>query len=278
MTLPANRCSIITACLIALAIAHGPEQAGAQSITLEDVAAGRADIVDLTWPLNEKNGYWPGGGYKPFELKTIATLEKNGVLSKAFSMPEHLGTHIDAPNHFEPNQPSVAEIDPKLLIGPGVVIDMAPQVEVHADAMLMPADIIHWEKTHGTIPEGAIVLLNTGWARFWKNYVRYKNQDATGGLHFPGYSGEAARWLIRNRNIRGIGIDTLSIDRGQSRKFEVHHIINGAGRYGLENVAHLDQLPPRGFHLIVAPIRIESGSGGPARILAIVPKGKVRRR
>ena len=245
-----------------------------QSVSFDDVATGRADIVDLTWPLNEKNGYWPGEGYKPFELRTIATLEKDGVLSKAFSMPEHLGTHIDAPNHFEPNQPSVAEIDPKLLIGPGVVIDISPRAEQDADTMLTPDDIAAWEKEHGAIPAGAIVLLQTGWGRHWKSYVRYMNQDATGGLHFPGFSGESAKWLLKNRRIRGIGIDTLSIDRGQSKKFEVHHIVNGAGRYGLENVASLEKLPPRGFHLIVAPVRIEDGSGGPCRILAIVPMSK----
>ena len=245
-----------------------------ENVSLQDVAAGRAEIVDLTWPLNDKNGFWPGDGYKPFELKTIATLEKDGVLSKAFSMPEHLGTHIDAPNHFEPNQPSVAEIDPKLLIGPGVVIDIAAKAEVDNDTMLTAKDIAAWEKEHGAIPQGAIVMVHTGWGRHWKSYVRYKNQDATGGLHFPGFSGEAAKWLVDKRKIRGIGIDTLSIDRGQSKKFEVHHIINGAGRYGLENVAFLEKLPPRGFHVIVAPIRIEEGSGGPTRILAIVPKRK----
>lgn len=268
-----NSTSLILAAFLAVTAAT-PQTGLAQAVSFDDVAAGRAEIVDLTWPLNNKNGYWPGDGYKPFELKTIATLEKDGVLSKAFSMPEHLGTHIDAPNHFEPDQPSVAELDPKLLIGPGVVIDIAPKAEVDADTMLSAKDIAAWEKEHGAIPQGAIVMLSTGWGRHWKSYVRYKNQDATGGLHFPGFSGEAAKWLVEKRRVRGIGIDTLSIDRGQSKKFEVHHIINGAGRYGLENVACLEKLPARGFHVIVAPIRIEEGSGGPARVLAIVPKQK----
>jgi kynurenine formamidase len=138
--------------------------------------------------------------------------------------------------------------------------------------MLTPRDIAEWEMEHGAIPAGAIVLLKTGWGRHWKSYARYKTQDATGGLHFPSFSGESAKWLVENRKVRGIGVDTLSIDRGQSKKFEVHHIVNGAGRYGLENVAFLEKLPPRGFHLIVAPIRIENGSGGPCRILAIVPR------
>jgi len=241
------------------------------SPTLADAAAGRAKIVDLTWPLNERNPYWPGGDYQPFAMRTIATLERNGVLSKAFSMPEHLGTHIDAPNHFEANQPSVGQIEPRQLIGPGVKLDITARAERNADSMVTPDDIADWEHKHGRIPDGAIVVAQTGWGRYWDDYAKYKNQDDAGGLHFPGYSPEAARFLIHERHARGIGIDTLSIDPGVSRDFAVHHIVNGATRYGLENLAALEQLPPRGFHLIVAPIRLEAGSGGPARIWAILP-------
>ena len=222
--------------------------------------------------LNEKNAYWPGPGYEPFHLKTIATIENDGVLSKAFSMPEHLGTHIDAPNHFETGQPDLSMVKPDQFFAPGVVIDIAARAEVDADTTLTLQDIQDWEKKHGQIPDGAIVLLHTGWGRFWDNYSRYKNQDAMGKLHFPSYSGEAARFLIHDRKAKGIGIDNLSIDRGISKDFAVHHTVNKAGKYGLENVAHLDKLPARGFFLVVAPIRIEEGSGGPTRILAILPK------
>lgn len=263
------------AALLISAVGHGATGADKSAeLTLADVAAGRATIIDLTWTLNEKNPYWPGGGYQPFALKTIATLEKDGVNSKAFSMPEHLGTHIDAPNHFERDQPSVADISPQNLIGEGVLIDITPRVETDHDTMLTVDDIEDWEKKHGRINDGSIVLLRTGWGRFFTNYSRYKNQDATGRLHFPAFSAEAARMLVKSRNVRGIGIDTLSIDRGISKKFLVHHIVNGAGRYGLENVANLEKLPPRGFHLIVAPIRIETGTGGPARIFAILPESE----
>ena len=240
-------------------------------LTFNDVVSGRASVVDLTWKLNEKNAYWPGPGYEPFKLTTIATLEKDGVLSKHFSMPEHLGTHIDAPNHFESDQPDVSELDPGLLIGPGVVIDISARAELDADTLLTVADINEWEETHGRIPDGAIVLLHTGWDRFWGNYSRYKNQDATGNLHFPSFSGDAAKFLIHHRKARGIGLDTLSIDAGLSRDFAVHHLVNNAGRFGLENVASMSKLPARDFYLIVAPIRIEHGTGGPTRILAIIP-------
>ena len=242
-----------------------------QDITLADVAAGKARIVDLTHVLNAKNAYWPGPGYEPFRLTTIATIEKDGVLSKAFSMPEHLGTHIDAPNHFETGQPDLSMITPDQFFAPGVVIDIAPRAEVNADTTLTLQDIRDWEAKHGRIPDGAVVLLHTGWGRFWDNYSRYKNQDAMGKLHFPAYSGEAAKFLIHDRKAKGLGIDNLSIDSGISKDFAVHHIVNKAGRYGLENVARLEMLPARGFFLIVAPIRIEAGSGGPTRILAVLP-------
>lgn len=247
--------------------------AAAVPVTLDDVAAGQAKIIDLTHALNEKNPYWPGDKYEPFRLRTIATIEQDGVLSKAFSMPEHCGTHLDAPNHFEKGQPSVDRIALKDLVGPGVVIDVSAEATRDADFMLEAEHVRAWEAKHGRVPEGAIVLLCTGWSRFWTNYPRYKNQDPMGKLHFPGYSKAAARLLVAERKARGLGIDTLSIDRGLSRDFAVHHVVNAAGRYGLENVANLDRLPPRGFHVIVAPLKIETGSGGPARILAVLPRG-----
>jgi kynurenine formamidase len=237
------------------------------------LCSGQLRIVDLTYALDDKNPYWPGDDYEPFKLKTIATLEKNGVLSKAFFCPEHLGTHLDAPNHFEPNQPAVHELKPENLFAPGVVIDISAQAEADADYQLTARDVAEWERVHGKVPEGAVVFLRTGWGRFWTNYTRYMNRDAMGRLHFPAYSPDAARLLIKERSAKGLGIDTLSMDPGVSKDFEVHHIVNSAGRYGLENVANIDQLPPRGFFVTVAPIKIVSGSGGPTRIFAVLPQG-----
>ena len=248
------------------------ETPAAAAITLEDLVSGRARTVDLTYSLNAENAFWPGENYQPFELKTIATLEKEGVLSKAFCLPEHLGTHLDAPNHFENNQPSVEKLTAAELFGPGVVIDIAALAEQNADYTLTLQDVERWEKEHGRIPEGAIVLLDTGWGRFWNNIARFQNRDARGQLHFPSYSADAARFLIETRKARGLGIDNLSIDPGNSKDFPVHHIVNKAGKFGLENVANLGQLPPRGFYLIVAPIKIETGTGGPCRIWAILPE------
>jgi len=241
-------------------------------VTFDDLVAGRVRIIDLTYTINDKNPYWPGDNYEPFKLKTIATIEKNGVLSKVFSMPEHLGTHIDAPNHFEKDQPSVDQIAAGKLFAAGVVIDISAKCEQESDSSLTLEDIKNWEQKHGRIPGGAVVLLNTGWSRHWSNIARYQNKDIRGKLHFPGFSAEAAKFLVERRNVKGIGLDTLSIDRGLSRDFVVHHIVNGAGKYGIENLANLNKLPPRGFYLFVAPIKIETGTGGPARVFAILPQ------
>ncbi len=239
-------------------------------VSLTDIIAGRAKVIDLAHGLNKQTPYWPGENYRLFELKTIATIERNGVLSKSFSMPEHLGTHIDAPNHFAKDQISVAEIKPQNLFGPGVMIDVAGPVSLDPDFQLTPAHLQEWETKHGKIPDGAIVLLNTGWGRNYGDTVRYQNKDAREKMHFPGFGPEAAKFLVKERNIRGLGLDTMSIDPGQSRDFAVHKIVNSAGRYGLENVANLNKLPPRDFYLIIAPIKIENGTGGPTRIFAIL--------
>ena len=264
----------VVASLRSWSLTAGAQEAGSANsepgVTVEQLCSGQARIIDLTYALNDQNAYWPAPNYEPFKLKTIATLEANGVLSKAISSPEHLGTHLDAPNHFEKNQPSVDQIKPENLFAPGVVVDVSMQADVDADYQATVRDLTNWEQQHGRIPHGAVVLLHTGWGQFWTNFARYKNQDVMGKLHFPGYSADAARWLVKERQVKGIGIDTLSMDPGLSKDFAVHHIVNSAGRYGLENVAQLDQLPPRGFHLVVAPMKIETGSGGPTRIFAIL--------
>ncbi len=242
----------------------------AQPPTLADLASGKLEVVDLSYPLNAQNAYWPAENYRPFQLDTIATLENNGVLSKAFASPEHLGTHLDAPNHFVAGKPGVDRLPPESLFGPGVVIDVAGKASADPDFRLTAEHVKLWEQQHGPVPAGAIVLLHTGWGRFWNHADRYQGRDAGGRLHFPGYAADAAEYLTKERKVRGLGIDTLSVDYGQSRDFEVHKVLGHAERFGLENVAHLDKLPTRGFYVFVAPMKIETGSGGPTRIFAIL--------
>ncbi len=227
-------------------------------------------VIDLTHALNSQNPHWPGPGYEPFKYETFATLEKDGVLSGRFTMAEHTGTHLDAPNHFTKGQIGVDKIPPGELFVPAVVIDVRGKVSQNPDYQLTIDDVTGWEEAHGRIPEHAVVMMYTGWDERWTDFDKYKNADSSGGLHFPGFSVEAARLLAEDRNIAGIGIDTLSVDYGMSKDFAVHHAVHGRGKYHLENVANLGDVPPAGALLVVAPIKIENGTGGPARIFAVI--------
>jgi kynurenine formamidase len=236
---------------------------------LESIPAGKTRVLDLSYAINDKLVPWPGDA-KFFEAKVNATIEKNGYFTRSFWMLEHYGTHLDAPAHFPPGRTTVDQIPVKQLFGPAVVIDVRAESAKDADYLLPVARIAEWEKLHGRIPESAIVLLRTGWASRWPDVQKYRNQDATGKMHFPGFSTEAAKMLIE-RKVSGLGCDTLSIDYGASSDFAVHHLSLGAGLYHLENLADLGELPERGAFLIVAPIKLEGGSGGAVRVFALLP-------
>jgi len=226
-------------------------------------------IVDLSYAIHGKLPRWPGDR-RVFEAKTNATVEKKGYYTRSFWMLEHYGTHVDAPAHFPPGKKTVDQIPPEKLLGPAVVIDVRKEARKNADYRLAMASVARWEKRHGRIPRGAIVLLRTGWASRWPNEKRYRNMDARGVMHSPGFSVEAVRLFIR-RKVSGIGIDTMSVDYGASHDFEVHMLSQGAGLYHVENLANLAALPESGAFLIVAPIKLAGGSGGPARVFAILP-------
>jgi kynurenine formamidase len=236
---------------------------------LEGVPSGKTPVLDLSYAINDKLVSWPGDE-KFFEAKVNATIEKNGYFTRSFWMLEHYGTHLDAPAHFPPGKTTVDQIPVKQLFGPAVVIDVRAESAKDADYQLAVARIEDWEKRHGRIPEGAIVLLRTGWASRWPDVQKYRNQDASGKMHFPGFSVEAAKLLIE-RKVSGLGCDTLSIDPGTSSDFAVHHVALGAGLYHLENLVGMSELPETGAFLIVAPIKLEGGSGGPARVFALLP-------
>jgi kynurenine formamidase len=232
--------------------------------------AARQRVIDLTHALNSKNPHWPGPGYEPFKYETFATLEKDGVLSGRFTMAEHTGTHLDAPNHFTEGQLSVDKIPVEQLFVPAAVIDVRAKVSQNPDYQLTVEDITAWEQANGRVPQNAVVMMYTGWEERWTDFDKYKNADSSGTLHFPGFSLEAAKLLAEERNVAGIGIDTLSVDYGMSKDFGVHHAVHGRGKYHLENVANLGSVPAAGAELVVAPIKIENGTGGPARIFAII--------
>jgi len=262
-----GRSSLHLACFFALATLFSQNMH--HDSMLEGIPSGKTRVLDLSYAINDRLVPWPGDE-RVFEAKVNASVEKNGYFTRSFWMLEHYGTHLDAPAHFPPGKTTVDQIPTKQMFGPAVVMDVRAESGKDADYQLTFARIEDWEKRHGRIPEGAIVLLRTGWTSRWPDVRKYRNQDAQGTMHFPGFSQEAAKLLIE-RKVSGLGCDTLSIDHGASSDYAVHHLALGAGLYHLENLADLSELPEIGAYLIVAPIKLEGGSGGPVRVFALLP-------
>jgi kynurenine formamidase len=240
----------------------------AQKPDVDEIASGKTRVIDLSYAISDKLVPWPGDA-RVFEATVNATAEKNGYFTRSFWMLEHYGTHMDAPAHFPPGTTTIDKIPVEKLFAPAVVLDVRKEAERDPDYQLTVKRIEAWEEKHGKIPAGAIVVLRTGWATRWPDVVRYRNQDANGKMHFPGFSVEAAKVLLE-RKVSGLGCDTLSIDPGNSPDFPVHHLVLGAGVYQLENLADLQELPEAGAFLIAAPIKLEGGSGGAVRVFALV--------
>lgn len=234
-------------------------------------------IIDLTHTFSKESVYWVTA--KEFKLDTVAFGEtEKGYFYSAnnFETAEHGGTHIDAPIHFVANAESVDEIPLTQLIGKGIKIDISEKASKNRDYQISIEDFTDWEAENGSIPDKAIVLLETGFSKFYPDKKQYLGTDGRGEaavkeLHFPGLSPEAATWLVENRNISSIGLDTASIDFGQSTHFQSHVILLSENIPAFENVANLDKLPNKGFQVIALPMKIKGGSGGPLRIIAIVP-------
>lgn len=237
---------------------------------LAKLSSGQMSIVDMTYAISDKLPKWPGDD-RAFEAKVNATFDKDGYFTRSFWMLEHYGTHMDAPAHFPPGKETLDQIPVAHFFGPAVVIDVRPDGAKDQDYRLTIDRVEKWEAAHGRIRPGAIAMLLTGWASRWPDEARYRNADASGVMHFPGYSVEAAN-LLMSRGVVGLGIDTLSVDYGASKNFEVHHLDLPAGLFNLENVANLDQLPESGAFVIAAPIKLEGGSGGAVRIFGILPR------
>jgi kynurenine formamidase len=252
-----------------LALAPQNKKSASPQAWLRGVSDGSTRVVDMTYALNAQLPAWPGDG-RAFEAKVEATPEKDGYFARSFWTLEHYGTHMDAPAHFPPGKEFLDQIPVTHLFAPAVVLDVREEAAKDPDYRLRVMRVEKWEALHGRVPTGAVVLLRTGWASRWPDQARYRNMDSAGVMHFPGFSVEAARLLIE-RGAVALGIDTLSIDYGPSKDFEVHRVTLPAGLYQLENLANMDQLPEAGAFLISAPIKLEGGSGGPVRVFAILP-------
>ena len=247
-----------------------------EAVQKEGFPAGR--WVDLTYAFDENTVYWPTA--ESFRLDTVSEgVTDKGYYYSAYSFcaAEHGGTHMDAPVHFAEGKNAVEQIPLEQLIGPAIVVDVSDKAQGNRDYLIQAIDFETWEQAHGRIHDGAIVLVNTGSGQFWPDRKKYMGTDARGAeavaeLHFPGLHPDAARWLAEERAIKAFGLDTPSIDYGQSTNFESHQILGAANIPGLENIANLDQLPPKGSMAIGLPMLIRHGSGAPLRIVALVPE------
>ncbi|XP_067684870.1 isatin hydrolase-like [Haliotis asinina] len=232
------------------------------------------EIVDLTHTFGKKTIYWPGN--PPFNFSNVFRLTgTTGYIAEAnaFQTAEHSGTHMDAPRHFCPDGKRMHELDMNRLSGPGVVIDVRKQSEANRDFQATEQTFRDWEEEHGTIPDGAIVLFNFGWDKFWPDRKLIFNTDDVmnpSTFHYPGVSLNATKWLTSNRKVHAVGGDTPSPDYGQSSLFETHvMLLCDHGIIILENVANLNSMPATGTKVYIGALKLENGSGTPVRLFAV---------
>jgi kynurenine formamidase len=238
-------------------------------------AADAKKLIDLTYAFDAETMHWPTA--KPFGLETVSEGHTPGgywYSSYNYGGSEHVGTHLDAPFHFAEGKWTTEQIPLGRTIGSGIVIDLRRKSENNPDSLLAVEDIRAWEKRHGRLPADAIVLVHTGWGKYWGDRRRYFGTDEPGNvvdLHFPGVSRQAAEFLVKERRVKAVGIDTPSIDYGPSRDFIAHQIFGAANVPIFENVAQLHRVPVKGATIFALPMKIKGGSGAPLRIFALLP-------
>jgi kynurenine formamidase len=224
-------------------------------------------VIDLSHPMYEGMPVWPGG--VPFQMTRVADYSQGYRLHK-FTMAENVGTHVDAPSHYAEGARDIDDFTASDLIVPAVVIDIRDRLATDVDYRLTVRDVRMWEEQYGPIPAGSLVILNTGWHRWFADRQRYVNTDTDQTKHFPGFGLNSARLLLA-RGVAGLGIDTLSIDHGPSRDFPVHHLVLGADKFMIENLNNLGALPPRGATVVIGVLKVRGGSQAQARIFALLP-------
>ena len=212
---------------------------------------------------------WPGD--PPPEFEKYADIELDGYYLRRFSMSEHGGTHLTAPASFYPEGRTVDEYRAEELVRSAVVIDVREQCRANPDYALTEGDLTAWESRHCQVPTDSIALLLTGWAERWSNPDEYLGADASGGLHFPGFSPDTASLLLSERRAAGLGTDTAGIEPGIDGGFTASKLVLAQPRIALENLANLHQLPPIGALLVIGLLRLEGGSGSPAAVTALLP-------
>ncbi len=238
----------------------------------------RGEIIDLTHEYSDQTIYWPTEEGFKLESEFEGITEKGYYYTaKKFIAPEHGGTHMDAPIHFAKGGKTVEQIPIEKLISPSIVVDVSKKTLNNPNYQITIEDFENWKMINGEIPENCIILLQTGYSKYWPDRTKYlgtskKGPEALPELSFPGLDPEAASWIVKNHKINAIGIDTQSIDYGKSTHFETHRILSESEIPFFENVTNLDQLPARGAIAVGLPMKIKNGSGAPLRLIAILPE------
>jgi len=226
-------------------------------------------LVDLTHPLSPAFPYIPIQGLTHgFRAKPIATIEKNGVYAMEWQLIEHTGTHIDAPSHFNAAQPNLDVLPVENFIVPMAVIDVRAQVRGNHDYALSPNDVHAWERQHGRLPDNAFVVMRSGWDVYVGSSQQFLGTDASGTMHFPGFAAATCEFLLHERHVSGVGVDTISFDIGADSHFTAHKALFQRPKWAIENIARLDRIPPAGATALIGAIPVVAASGGPIRLLA----------
>jgi kynurenine formamidase len=268
--------ALLTACGLTLLFLASPARLPAAEP--DPFAKGR--WVDLTHEFSVDTLYWPTASGFALESEFRGMTPKGYFYAaNRYRASEHGGTHLDAPIHFAEGRKTLEKIPLEQLTGLASVVDVSANALKDPDYQITVADLKAWETKHGPLPKGTILLLQTGYSRHWPDAIKYlgtegKGPEAVEKLHFPGLHPDTARWLVAERSIKAIGLDTASIDYGQSKMFESHRVLYAKDIPAFENVAGLEQLPPTGAYIVALPMKIKGGSGGPLRIVAWLPGGK----
>src|SRR4051812_21899334 len=228
---------------------------------------GFRDVYDLTHVFSPRTPVFPA--FKPIQIRPKFSIAKDGFFANEVTFDEHTGTHLDAPVHFVANALTADKLPADKFFAPLAVISIADRASRNADALLSIDDVLAWEKQHGRLPAGAFVAMYSGWDAKVAAPDRFLNKDAKGTMHAPGFGEEAARFLTKERDIVGAGVDTLSLDGASASRFVAHLALLGAGKYGVELLANLATVPPAGATIIVGGPKHEGATGGPARVYAV---------
>ena len=261
-----SRRDFLTAVGGALTVAGASDEIAAQEKPLR-LAKGFRDVFDLTHTFSPKLPVFPA--FKPVQIRPKFSIAKDGFFANEITFDEHTGTHMDAPAHFVPRQPTADRMPADRFFAPLAVVSIEARAANDADATVKVDDLVAWEKRYGRLPRGAFVAMHSGWDARIGSVDRFLNRDGKGTMHAPGFSEEAARFLVQERDIVGAGVDTLSLDAAQVQKFVAHLALLGAGKYGVELLANLGRIPASGATIIVGAPKHEGASGGPVRAFAV---------